>query len=82
MAIQQTFLRGYGGAVYDWGGDRGVFAGGWVQAQGPASKNIQYMNLAGSAGGTSSSFVRLNKDPITVTLSVDPKSKLAMLFSG
>ena len=60
MAIQQTFLRGYGGAVYDWGGDRGVFAGGWVQAQGPASKNIQYMNLAGSAGGTSSSFGNLS----------------------
>ena len=59
MGIQQTFLRGYGGAVYDWGGDRGVFAGGWVQAQGPASKNIQYMNLAGSAGGTSSSFGNL-----------------------
>lgn len=59
MAIQQTFLRGYGGAAFDWGGDRGVFAGGWVQAQGPASQQIQYINLAGSAGGTASGFGNL-----------------------
>ncbi len=60
MGIQQTFLRGYGGAVYDWGGDRGVFAGGWVQAQGPQSTNIQYFNIAGSPGATSSSFGNLS----------------------
>ena len=54
MGIQQTFLRGYGGAAYDWGGDRGVFAGGWSQAQGPRSQNIQYINIAST--GNSSNF--------------------------
>ena len=52
MGIQQTLLKGYGGAAFDWGGDRGIVAGGLIASSPWYVQQVRYVNIA-TTGNTS-----------------------------
>ena len=52
MGVQQTLLKGYGGAAFDWGGDRGIVAGGLISSSPWYVQQVRYVNIA-TTGNTS-----------------------------